>query len=272
MSALETHFREQVLKAVETSVSHTSALEEQVYEFAQLRSEFFLPSEAPRTPSRTFLNELIRLHPINLGMSTPEPGDIFSATFVREDACFRSLLVDTVPLRLFRNEEWDILLPHLSDARPYVFRQLSVADTACVALLMNHNFAGKAEGATCSLTPLLRRVAKKAGVRVTDPRNASPPKDWSVTFDSRAFPPRRERLPPFVDSATNGKAIGAVLRATHVTFYGCHHINQLPMRSAIEMTFAFYLPSSDNVSFADVWFRPTAESVSETIAVNDEVN
>ena len=100
----------------------------------------------------------------------------------------RSLLVDTVPLRLFRNEEWDILLPHLSDARPYVFRQLSVADTACVALLMNHNFAGKAEGATCSLTPLLRRVAKKAGVRVTDPRNASPPKDWSVTFDSRAFP------------------------------------------------------------------------------------
>ena len=93
-----------------------------------------------------------------------------------------------------------------------------------------------------------------------------------MTFDSRAFPPRRERLPPFVDSATNGKAIGAVLRATHVTFYGCHRINQLPMRSAIEMTFAFYLPSSDNVSFADVWFRPTAESVSETIAVNDEVN
>ena len=93
-----------------------------------------------------------------------------------------------------------------------------------------------------------------------------------MTFANRAFLPRRARLPSFTDASTSGKAIGALLRATHVAFFGCHRLNQLSMKSAIEMSIAFYLPTSDNVTFTEVRFRPTAESVSDMTVVNDEVN
>ena len=89
MSALATHFRDQFLKAAENSVSHTAELEEQLFEFAQLHTEFFLPSESPRGPLLTYANALIRLHPVDLGISGHEPNEIFALTFVREESCFR---------------------------------------------------------------------------------------------------------------------------------------------------------------------------------------
>ena len=121
MSALETYFRDQFLRAVENSVPHTPELEEKVFEFAQLQAEFFLPSEVPRAPLRTYVNALLILHPVDFGASGPEQNEVFSLTFVREDACLRPLLVATVTLRLIHNEERNTLLPTLTDARPYIF-------------------------------------------------------------------------------------------------------------------------------------------------------
>ena len=120
-------------------------------------------------------------------------------------------------------------------------------------------------------TPSPCRVAKKAGVRVTAPHNASPPMEWQVTFAERAFPPRKGRLPPFVDAKTSGQALGCVLRNRNVTFFGCHHIAQLPMKGAVEMAIAFYLPTSENVGFAEVRLRPTADSVGKMVDVIGEL-
>ena len=136
---------------------------------------------------------------------------------------------------------------------------------------MNQTFVGKVGGVTCSFAPFLFRVAKKAGVRAAAPRNASTPREWRVTFAERAFLPRKERLPPFVDAKTSGQALGCVLRNRNVTFFGRHRLNQPPMRGAIEMAIAFYIPTSDNVGFAEVRRRPTAESVVEMIEVVGEL-
>ena len=99
------------------------------------------------------MGDLIRLPPVDLGATDPEPNEVFALTFVREGACFRSLLVDTVLLRLIHNEEWETTIPTLADARPYIFRKLSIGGTACLALLMNHTIAGKVGGVTCSSPP-----------------------------------------------------------------------------------------------------------------------
>ena len=110
-------------------------------------------------------------------------------------------------LRLIHNEDWNTLLPHLTDARPFISRELSIGDTACLALLMNHNFDGKVGGVTCSRIPFLCRVAKKAGVRAPAPHNASPPGEWQVTLAERASLQRKERLPSFADAKTSGQAL-----------------------------------------------------------------
>ena len=265
--ALANYFRDQFAKAVDNSVSQTSELEEQLFELAQLHKEIFLPSDVPRGPLRTYVRALLALPPIDLGLSDPEPNEAFTYELVREEPCFRSLLVATVLLRLIHNEDWNALLPDLPDTRSFFFRKLSVSDTACLALLMNQTFVGKVDGVTCQFVPFLCRLAKKAGVRVTAPLENSPPREWQVTFAERAFLQRKERLPSFLDAKTAGQALGCVLRDRNVMLVGCHHLQLLSMKSACEMAIAFHLPTSENVSFTEVRLRPTADSVTGLIEV-----
>ena len=261
------YFRDQFTIAVDNSVLQSSELEEQLFEIAQLRTEMFLPSDVPRGALRDYVKAILALPPIDLGISDPEPSDAFTHGFVREEPCFRSLLVATVLLRLIHSEDWNALLPSLPDTRPFCFRTLSIADTACLALLMNHTFAGKVDGVTCQFIPFLVRVAGKAGVRVTAPLDNSPPRSWMVTFAERAYLPRRERLSSFAEAKTAGQAIGAYLRDKNVLLAGCHHLQLLSIKSACEMAIAFYLPTSEHVSFTEVRLRPTSDSVKKVIEV-----
>ena len=175
MTAQVDNFQEQFLKAVETSVSITSEVEDQANGMGNIRGDFFLHTAVPREPVRNFLNAPIRPPTAPLGISTPFHDDIFGVNFVSEEPFLRSLFLATVLLRLPRNAEWDFLLPRLPDARALTFRRLTHRDSACLAMLMNHTFDGMVGGIPYSFIPFLRRVAKKAGIRVTDPlANAHP--------------------------------------------------------------------------------------------------
>ena len=138
-----------------------------------------------------------------------------------EEACFRSLLLATVLLRLARNLDWGFLLPRVHGARALTFRRLPTRDSACIAMVMNHTFAGMAGGATYSFTPLLRRVDKKAGIRVTAPYATAHPEEWRVAFSDRSFLPSREPLPSFKFDAAAGWSFGALFCNTEVAFYSC---------------------------------------------------
>ena len=261
MSSMATYFRDQFTQAVGNSASHTSELEEQLFEIALIRTEIFLPSDFPRGPLRSYVKAPLALPLVDLGISDPEPSDAFTYDFVREEPCSRSLLAATVLLRPIHSEDWNTQLPTLPDTRPYSFRGLSIGDTACLALLMNHTFAGKVDGATYQFAPFLVRVAGKAGVRVKALRDNSPPRSRQVTFAERAFLPRKERLSSFTNAKTAGQALGGYLRGKNVLLSGCHRLQLLSIRSACEMAIAFYLPASENVSFADVRLWATSESV-----------
>ena len=120
-----------------------------------------------------------------------------------------------------------------------------------------------------SSPPFLRRLDKKAVARVADPLETSPPREWQVTFAERAFLQRKGRLPSFLNAKTAGQALGCVLRGGYVMLVGCHHLRLLSMRAACEIAIAFHLPTSENVSFAEVRLRPTAESAKGLIGVLD---
>ena len=206
-----------------------------------------------------------------LGIPTPFHDDIFGVNFVSEEPCFRSLLLETVLLRLPRNAEWNFLLQRLPDARALTFRRLTHRDSACLAMLANHTFAGMVGGIPYSFTPFLRRVAKKAGIRVTAPLATSHPKDWCVTFADSPFIPRIERIPSFKIDPTSGQASGALLCNAEVTLFSCFYSAQLTIKKAIEMSIAFRLPTSERITFTEVASRPSSKSVSEMVAIGGDL-
>ena len=219
---------------------------------------------------RNFLNGPIRPPSVKLGISTPFRDDAFCVTFVSEEPCPRSLLLATVLLRLTRNADWNFLLPSLPDARALTSRRLTHRDSACLALLMNHTFAGMVEGIPYSFISFLRRVAEKAGIRVTAPLATSHPKDWCVTFADSPFIPRIERIPSFKIDPTSGQASGALLCNAEVTLFSCFYSAQLTIKKAIAMAISFRLLTSDRATFTEVGYRPSAKSVSEMIVIGGE--
>ena len=191
--------------------------------------------------SKNYLNALIRVHAVKLGISPPFHGDISGATFVLAEPCPRSLLLATVLLRLTRNMDRNSLLPRMPDSRDLAFRRLSNRDSARIAMLLNHTCACMADGYTYSFTPCLCRVAKKAGIRGAAPYANSHPEEWLVTFADLSFLPRCERMPPFKVDAPAGSAFRTMLCKTEVAFYLFFYIAQISIKKAIETTLVFHL-------------------------------
>ena len=139
-------------------------------------------------------------------------------------------------------------------------------------MLMNHTCECMVGGIPYSFTPFLCRVAKKAGIRVTDPLSTSHPKDLVVAFADLSFLPRSERIPPFKTDTTAGQAFGTLLRNAEVTFFSRFYITQITIKKAIETSIAFHLPASDRMTFAEVAHRPSSKSVSEVIVIGGETS
>ena len=117
---------------------------------------------------------------VELGTSTPFHSDIFGTTYVFEEPWPHSLLVATVVLRFTHNVDWNSLLPRMPGARASTFRRLSARDSARIAILMNHTYAGTMDGYAYTLISFLRRVARKAGIRATSPYAISHPNEWPL--------------------------------------------------------------------------------------------
>ena len=116
------------------------------------------------------------------GNFDPFASDVSGRDFVCVEPCCLSLFHAIAPLRLARIADWGFLRPRMLAAGALAFRRLAVRDSARIAIRMNRTFAGIVGGFPYSFIPFLRRVARKAGVRVTAPRATSPPKDWPIAF------------------------------------------------------------------------------------------
>ena len=112
---------------------------------------------------RNFLNILLRLPAIKFGIPTASSSDISGSTFVCEGPCFRPSLLETVLLRPAQDMGCDFLLPRLPDSRALTSRRLSARDSACVALSMNHTFAGMVGGCAYSPTPCFVVFSRRRG-------------------------------------------------------------------------------------------------------------
>ena len=126
---------------------------------------------------------------------------------------FRSLLLESALFLLTYNIDWNFLLPRTPEDRALTSRRLSAIDAAFVAILTNRAFDGMVGGCAYSRIPFLRRVARKASIRVTAPYASSHPNEWRITPPDRSFLPRRESIHSFKIGAS---AFGAFLRIAEV--------------------------------------------------------
>lgn len=153
MAASMATFREGFLEEVANSVTNTSELAILDRAYSNIAGEFFLPTDVRRGTVRNFPDALIRQPACDLGILKPSIPDISEPNYVAEVPCSRSLLLETVLLRLARYVYWRFLLQTIPSDGAMMFRRISARDSERIAMIMNQTLAAMVVGVTYSDIP-----------------------------------------------------------------------------------------------------------------------